>query len=62
MMDETIQVVIGAMMLCSAFWRKKEIPETRLSIRDLLCFTLFKVIRLGFEPKTPSLKGMCSTY
>ena len=20
------------------------------------------VIRLGFEPRTPSLKGMCSTY
>ena len=24
-------------------------------------FILFCVIRLGLEPKTPSLKGMCST-
>ena len=25
------------------------------------CFRYRSVIRLGFEPKTPSLKGMCST-
>ena len=25
------------------------------------CGSFFPVIRLGLEPKTPSLKGMCST-
>ena len=42
-----------------AFSGQKHI-NTRKQLTDSFLRISF-VIRLGFEPKTPSLKGMCST-
>ena len=46
----------------SSTWVCNELMQSYQSIaKKKPSFEGFLVIRLGFEPRTPSLKGMCST-
>lgn len=42
------------LLIVSVVWGKKERPQA-------VVLAVLVVIRVGFEPTTPSLKGMCST-
>ena len=54
--------IICLKRLFSATCQKKEIPDNAWLSGICLIFLLFSVIRLGLEPRTPTLKVLCSTY
>ena len=53
--------IICLKRLFSATCQKKEIPDNAWLSGICLIFLLFSVIRLGLEPRTPTLKVLCST-
>ena len=53
--------IICLKRLFSATCEKKEIPDNNWLSGICLIFLLFSVIQLGLEPRTPTLKVLCST-
>ena len=53
--------IICLKRLFSATCQKKEIPDNQTLSGICLILLLFSVIRLGLEPRTPTLKVLCST-
>ena len=53
--------IICLKRLFFATCKKKEIPDNIWLSGICLIFLLFSVIRLGLEPRTPTLKVLCST-